>query len=161
MRVIFLHIILALTLLTACTDSDVVYHNFETTPKEGWGKTDTLMMQTGEIQETGMYSVEMCVRITEAYPYQALTLMVEEVILPRNTRTVYPVTLQIATQEGKRNKEGLTYSEFINRLNTPYVRKGESIRFNIYHKMRRTALPGVTDVGMKVVKSYGKTTLGR
>lgn len=148
-------------LLTACTDSDVVYHNFETTPKEGWGKTDTLTMQTEEIQEAGRYGIEMCVRITEAYPYQTLTLMVEETILPRNTKAIYPITLQIATQEGKRNKEGLAYSEFINKLNIPYVRKGEKIRFNIYHKMRRMALPGVTDVGMKVVKSYGKTTLGR
>ena len=161
MRLFPLHIVLVLLLLTSCLNSDVVYHNFETTPKDGWGKTDTLTMQTGEMPEAGMCGVEMCVRVTEDYPYQTLVLMVEETLLPRNTKTVYPVTLQIATRDGKRNKEGLTYSEFCNVLGTPYVRKGESIRFKIYHKMRRIALPGVTDVGMKVVKSYGKTTLGR
>ncbi|MBQ9561782.1 MAG: gliding motility lipoprotein GldH [Prevotella sp.] len=140
---------IAVLLLAACS-TDTVYHHFESTSDEGWDKEDTLTMQTDEMQETGTYELTLDVRTTEEYPYQDLSLMVEETLLTSKAKRLYPVTLQIATRQGERNEEGLAYSEFRRELSKQYIRKGEKIRFRIYHKMRRLVLPGVKDVGIKL-----------
>lgn len=138
-------------LLTACT-GEVAYHHYEHVAEEGWDKEDTLILKTDTLYETATYSVEVNLRTTAEYPYKQLMLMVEEKLLPNKAKRVFPVTFQIASDEGERNGEKLLYYELEKQLAMQQLSQGDSLQFRIYHKMRRQTLPGIKDVGIKIEK---------
>ena len=94
----------------------------------------------------------MNLRTTAEYPYKQLMLMVEEKLLPNKAKRVFPVTFQIASDEGLRNGEKLLYYELDRQLALQQLSQGDSLQFRIYHKMRRQTLPGIKDVGIKIEK---------
>lgn len=136
-------------LFTACT-GEVAYHHYEHVAEEGWDKEDTLILKTDTLYETATYSVEVNLRTTAEYPYKQLMLMVEEKLLPNKTKRVFPVTFQIASDEGERNGEKLLYYELEKQLAMQQLSQGDSLQFRIYHKMRRQTLPGIKDVGIRI-----------
>jgi gliding motility-associated lipoprotein GldH len=138
-------------LFTACT-GEVAYHHYEHVAEEGWDKEDTLILKTDTLYETATYSVEVNLRTTAEYPYKQLMLMVEEKLLPNKAKRVFPVTFQIASDEGERNGEKLLYYELEKQLAMQQLSQGDSLQFRIYHKMRRQTLPGIKDVGIKIEK---------
>ena len=138
-------------LFTACTGG-VAYHHYEHVAEEGWDKEDTLILKTDTLYETATYSVEVNLRTTAEYPYKQLMLMVEEKLLPNKAKRVFPVTFQIASDEGERNGEKLLYYELEKQLAMQQLSQGDSLQFRIYHKMRRQTLPGIKDVGIKIEK---------
>lgn len=138
-------------LFTACT-GEVAYHHYEHVAEEGWDKEDTLILKTDTLYETATYSVEVNLRTTAEYPYKQLMLMVEEKLLPNKAKRVFPVTFQIASDEGERNGEKLLYYELEKQLAMQQLSQGDSLQFRIYHKMRRQTLPGIKDVGIKIKK---------
>jgi gliding motility-associated lipoprotein GldH len=138
-------------LFTACT-GEVAYHHYEHVAEEGWDKEDTLILKTDTLYETATYSVEVNIRTTAEYPYKQLMLMVEEKLLPNKAKRVFPVTFQIASDEGERNGEKLLYYELEKQLAMQQLSQGDSLQFRIYHKMRRQTLPGIKDVGIKIEK---------
>ena len=142
---------MAVMLLTACT-GEVAYHHYEHVAEEGWDKEDTLILKTDTLYETATYSVEVNLRTTAEYPYKQLMLMVEEKLLPNKAKRVFPVTFQIASDEGERNGEKLLYYELEKQLAMQQLSQGDSLQFRIYHKMRRQTLPGIKDVGIKIEK---------
>lgn len=141
----------AVMLLAACT-GEVAYHHYETVAEEGWDKEDTLILKTDTLYQTATYSVEVNLRTTAAYPYKEVVMMVEEKLLPNKAKRVFPVTLQVATDEGLRNGEKLLYYELEKQLALQQLSQGDSLQFRIYHKMRRQTLPGIKDVGIKIEK---------
>ena len=142
---------MAVMLFTACT-GEVAYHHYEHVAEEGWDKEDTLILKTDTLYETATYSVEVNLRTTAEYPYKQLMLMVEEKLLPNKAKRVFPVTFQIASDEGERNGEKLLYYELEKQLAMQQLSQGDSLQFRIYHKMRRQTLPGIKDVGIKIEK---------
>ncbi len=142
---------MAVMLLTACT-GEVAYHHYEHVAEEGWDKEDPLILKTDTLYETATYSVEVNLRTTAEYPYKQLMLMVEEKLLPNKAKRVFPVTFQIASDEGERNGEKLLYYELEKQLAMQQLSQGDSLQFRIYHKMRRQTLPGIKDVGIKIEK---------
>ena len=145
-------LLVAVMLLTACT-GEVAYHHYEHVAEEGWDKEDTLILKTDTLYETATYSVEVNLRTTAEYPYKQLMLMVEEKLLPNKAKRVFPVTFQIASDEGERNGEKLLYYELEKQLAMQQLSQGDSLQFRVYHKMRRLSLPGIKDVGIKIRKS--------
>ena len=144
-------LLVAVMLFTACT-GEVAYHHYEHVAEEGWDKEDTLILKTDTLYETATYSVEVNLRTTAEYPYKQLMLMVEEKLLPNKAKRVFPVTFQIASDEGERNGEKLLYYELEKQLAMQQLSQGDSLQFRIYHKMRRQTLPGIKDVGIKIEK---------
>ena len=138
-------------LFTACT-GEVAYHHYVPVAEEGWDKEDTLILKTDTLYETATYSVEVNLRTTAEYPYKQVMLMVEEKVLPNKAKRVFPVTFQIASDEGLRNGEKLLYYELDRQLALQQLSQGDSLQFRIYHKMRRQVLPGIKDVGIKIEK---------
>ncbi len=143
--------IVVVALLTACTN-EVAYHHYEPVAEEGWDKEDTLLFRTDTLYQTATYSVELNLRTTAEYPYKQVTLVVEETVLPNKAKRLFPVTFQIASDEGQRNGEKLLYYELEKQLALQHLSQGDSLQFRVYHKMRRQFLPGIKDVGLKIEK---------
>ncbi|MBO5586434.1 MAG: gliding motility lipoprotein GldH [Prevotella sp.] len=145
-------LIVAVAMLTACTN-EVAYHHYESVAEEGWDKEDTLLFKTDTLYHTASYSIEVNLRTTSDYPYKQVMLMVEERVLPNKAKRIFPVTLQIASDEGEREGEKLQYYELEKQLALQQLSQGDSLQFRVYHKMRRLSLPGIKDVGIKIRKS--------
>ena len=77
-------------MVTSCKES-TVYYKYAHTPIAGWEKNDTLSFTIPPLTSTGLYQENLGLRITGAYPFMGITLIVEQEIFPN--------------QESKKEKE--------------------------------------------------------
>ena len=77
-------------MVTSCKES-TVYYKYAHTPIAGWEKNDTLSFAIPPLTSTGLYQENLGLRITGAYPFMGITLIVEQEIFPN--------------QESKKEKE--------------------------------------------------------
>ena len=61
--------------LASCKDS-LVYDSYSHTPIAGWEKNDTLTFDIPPLAMAGYYQEQLGLRITGAYPFMGLTLIV-------------------------------------------------------------------------------------
>ena len=72
-------------ILSACSGS-TVYDEYAHTPIAGWEKNDTLSFEVSPLLEPGHYKQSLGLRITGAYPFMGLTLIVEQTVYHRNRK---------------------------------------------------------------------------
>ena len=72
-------------ILSACSGS-TVYDEYAHTPIAGWEKNDTLSFEVSPLLEPGHYRQSLGLRITGAYPFMGLTLIVEQTVYHRNRK---------------------------------------------------------------------------
>ena len=77
-------------MVTSCKES-TVYYKYAHTPIAGWEKNDTLSFAIPPLTSPGLYQENLGLRITGAYPFMGITLIVEQEIFPN--------------QESKKEKE--------------------------------------------------------
>ena len=126
----FVFILVATIAFSACNHAKV-YDEYAHTPIAGWEKNDTLSFEIPPMAATGYYRQSLGLRTTGAYPFTALTLIVNQTIYPAN--------------KGKRiEKTDTLLCQLI---------RGDSIHIAIRHDMKREILPGVSDIGVKITKN--------
>jgi gliding motility-associated lipoprotein GldH len=142
----------AMVLLTSCKD-DAIFDQFVTLPEKGWHE-DSVMTFSVEITDTvSRYEIFLTIRNTEDYPFSNLFLFRE--IETRN-ELQFRDTAQylLADRFGKWLGKGLGAL----RTNT-FIYKNQALRFThmgvytftLQHGMREEWLPGITDVGLRLV----------
>ena len=72
-------------ILSACSGS-TVYDEYAHTPIAGWEKNDTLSFEVSPLLEAGHYRQSLGLRITGAYPFMGLTLIVEQTVYHRKRK---------------------------------------------------------------------------
>lgn len=77
--IIILAVVLAV--LSSCT-GNMVYDHYEHTPIAGWDKVDTLSFDVTALRDSGRYATNLGLRINDAFPFQSLTLIVEQKVIP-------------------------------------------------------------------------------
>ena len=96
MRKAFFSSFLTLVLLFgACGNK--VYDRFCHTPLEGWEKNDTLSFAVPKIANTGLYGIDLSLITSASYPFQGLTLIVEQHILPSKRTEIDTLSSSIKT----------------------------------------------------------------
>ena len=144
--------VLVVLMLTACNDK-TVYHNYEQTPPSGWEKNDQLSFTLPPIQETGNYTEEVGIRINGTFPFLSLSLIIEQTKLNTGERQCDTLVCELINKRGYPQGKGVSQYQYLFPLKTIQLNKGDSLRIEIHHDMKREILPGITDVGIKLSKT--------
>mgnify|MGYP004580451267 CR=1 FL=1 len=141
--------------LSSCKES-LVYDQFAHTPIAGWEKNDTLSFEIPPLTSAGYYQEQLGMRITGAYPFMGLTLIVEQTIYPdkhkksEKIEKVDTIQCDLIDKNGITKGQGISYYQYNFPINVYRMNEGDSIHVTIRHDMKREILPGVSDLGLKL-----------
>ena len=135
--------------LVSC-DRLPIYSHYEPTPTSGWEKNDTVCFGIPPVSEAGYYKEELGLRINENYPFQGLSLVVEQTVLPSGYCHYDTLSCHLIDRDGTVRGTGLNHFQFNFHVNTIRLAEGDSLQIRVKHNMKRIILPGVTDIGIKI-----------
>ena len=138
-------------ILSACSGS-TVYDEYAHTPIAGWEKNDTLSFAIPPLKDAAMYSAVLGVRTTDAYPFTAITLIVEQEIMPAHRLVTDTVCCNLTDEQGNILGEGISYRQYQFDICKLQLQEGDSLHIVVRHDMKREILPGVADVGIQLKK---------
>lgn len=146
MRTICVLAIVALATLSACDSK--VYDTYHHTPLAGWEKNDTLYYDVPRITRAGIYELTLGVRTNNAFPFMAITLIVDQTILPSRQTVSDTLDCQLVKSGGTYKEGGINYYEYTTHVRTLSLAPQDSLHITVRHDMKRDILPGVSDVGI-------------
>lgn len=138
-------------LLTGCSQEET-FSRFYSFPDSVWKKEDIAVFQVNIPDKNKEYEVSIDIRNNNEYPFQNLWLFVElsdhaDNVLSRDT-----INVELADIYGKWHGKGLsvyTYS-LVYHKNMQYPDSGLYV-YSIQQGMRSESLPGVSDIGLRVL----------
>ena len=139
-------------LLTAC-DQKAVYYHYEQTPLTGWDKNDTLSFVIGPLSVSGHYMEEVGLRISGEYPFTGLNLIVEQRNKSKQLLRVDTLVCNLINEQGNAKGRGVSQFQYLFPLSTMDLQEGDELFVTIRHDMKRDILPGISDVGLRLVRS--------
>lgn len=143
--------VLLLTLLS-CNDN-IVYYHYISTPLSGWDKNDTLYFYLPKTKVEGNYSVDLGLRVNDAYPFTSLTLIIQKTFFPSMTVSSDTIRCRLRDEKGEPRRQGVSYYQHTFHIDDLQLQQNDSVQVNIRHNMKREMLPGIGDVGI-VMKQY-------
>lgn len=138
-------------LLTACK-RQTAYFNYEHTPEAGWEKNDVLSFQTAPLEE-GYYHEEIGIRISGAYPFRGLTLIIDQATKDGQELRSDTLNCNLIDKRGYATGRGINEYQYLLPLTTLHVDHDEALHITIRHDMKREILPGITDIGVRLTKT--------
>lgn len=148
-QLVFVFMAAMLIMLAAC-NRRLVYDKYVSTPVAGWEKNDTLSFEISPVDSAASYQSYLGLRITDAYPFTALTLIVEQHVYPRDEIKIDTVHCQLTDDRGNATGNGLSYHQYKFPITLMQLQHGDSIHVRVRHDMKREILPGVSDIGMSL-----------
>ncbi|MCF0192075.1 MAG: gliding motility lipoprotein GldH [Prevotella sp.] len=140
-------------LLSSC--EDVKFSKFHHINSKGWNREDTIFFNTDTLRHSGRYGFVCGIRTHRSYPYQELVVMIERKVYNHKRLVLHKLekaTCPIVTPSGTVTGEGIATKLHKTPIRDFYMNIGDSVVVNIYHNMKRTKLPGVTDIGIIMEK---------
>ena len=118
-RTIFSYLLIAAaTLVIASCTGDKVYDKYRNTPLAGWEKNDTLTFSVPRMTKAAQYSSNLMLRINDSFPFMALTLIVEQKVIPGNAVTIDTLRCNLI---GKRDRKSTRLNSSHPSLRTSYA----------------------------------------
>lgn len=139
-------------LLAAC-NKDISFYRYTHTDANGWEKNDHLTFSIDSVQEEGIYSLSLALRMNEEYPFRNLQIVVSQTIFPSNETFSDIVTCRVTNKNGIMLGHGVTIFQYDIPVRKHKYNVGDSIAIQVRHNMKREILPGITDVGILMKKS--------
>lgn len=130
--------------------TDTVYYSYAHTPVAGWEKNDTLTFNIPGMAAPGIYSQQVGLRMTSAFPFTSISLIVEQRIMPRGKVLTDTIKCPITDIRGNFLGDGISSFQYMFPLREVTLNKKDSIHVSIRHNMKREILPGVSDIGLKM-----------
>lgn len=135
--------------LTSC-NRQTIYSHYEPVSIDGWERNDTLMFDVERVAEAAIYTVEAGVRVSDAYPYANLALVIRRQASPEGTLLTDTIHIVVTDADGYPLGSGINHYQHTVRLTDMKLQAGDSLHAEISHLMSDRLLPGVTDVGLTV-----------
>lgn len=148
---LYMMALMAIAISVSSCDDSRIYDYYAATPQNGWERNEVLHFEVPKIEKAGIYQQCVQLRANQKYPFQTVTLIVEQTIFPQ--KQVYQDTIEchIINEEGRlEGKNGISSTEVVAPLRTLQLRQGDSLAISIRHDMRRELLPGISDVGIRI-----------
>ena len=130
--------------------TDTVYYSYAHTPVAGWEKNDTLTFNIPGMAAPGTYSQQVGLRMTSAFPFTSISIIVEQRIMPRGKVLTDTIKCPITDIRGNFLGDGISSFQYMFPLREVTLNKKDSIHVSIRHNMKREILPGVSDIGLKM-----------
>ncbi len=149
----YILLILAASLLCACSGKTVAYHNYHSLPAYGWPIHDSLLFDVHIDDSATTYRLSIEIRHRQKYPFQNLDIAVscltpDSILLPTDSLHL-TLTDSLGNWQGK--GLGALYQLSTPAQSIPISRSG-TYRFSITHTSDTDTLPGLNDVGIKLWK---------
>lgn len=135
--------------VASCT-TNTVFDSYAHTPLAGWEKNDTLTFDVKPLALSGEYSEQVGLRMTNAFPFTSISLIVEQHIYPKDKVLTDTIKCPITDQRGNFLGDGVSSYQYLFPLKEVTLSRGDSLHVSIRHNMKREILPGVSDVGLKL-----------
>ena len=142
-----------LAMLLAACDHRTVYDRYQSTALAGWEKNDTLSFAIPPLKDAATYRALLGVRTTDAYPFTAITLIVEQEIMPAQRLATDTVAWMLTVEDCNILGEGISYRQYQFDICKLQLQEGDSLHIVVRHDMKREILPGVSDIGVKITKN--------
>lgn len=153
-------LVMVVVTLASC-DNDTIYYHYEHAAVSGWEKNDSLTYDVPSVVRPGDYSAMVGIRVDGKYPFQTLSLIVEQTIFcnadAEGKRKRYKshdaemISCRINNSNGTPAGRGTSYIQYEVPLTmTASLAPGDSIHYTVRHNMKRSILPGIADVGIKL-----------
>ena len=133
-------------------NKNVVYSHYEHTPTAGWEKNDTLFLEIPPVNQSGVYEEVLGIRILNDFPFQKLTLVVDQMIYPKVQNIHEHFECSLIDEQGVIEGHGIGHIQYEFPLREITLEEGDSIRIGIRHNMKREVMPSIADIGIKVVR---------
>ncbi len=138
-------------LLLSCTGRKV-YDTYDHTFISGWDRGEVLAYDVPKVKMAGKYSTMLGLRVSDAYPFQSLTLIVEQTVYPKKTTRRDTVNCQIYDSQGAIKGKGINYFQYHYMISEMNLQEGDSLHVTVRHGMRREIIPGIADVGIEIAR---------
>ena len=150
----------AMAVITACYQSTAYFRYFSTNI-QGWERDSVLHYHVPAVRVGGYFVEEIGVRPSAKYPFKQLSLVVNQKIISTNNShsdlfKTDTLTLDVYDAEGRLQGKGVDLRQLVTPLKGLRLQAGDSISLSIRHNMRRYAIEGISDVGLKVTRAYGE-----
>lgn len=142
--------LLAAWLCVACI-GDRVYDHYEQISENGWDKNDVMTYDVPPMKTDGIYEIDLGLRTTGSYPFMSLSLVVQTEIVGRKT-TTNTLLCHLVDQKGHAEGQGVSCYQYDFHLSTLQLQKGDSLHVSIHHNMMREMLPGISDLGVRLLR---------
>lgn len=139
---------LAATLLSC--ERKTLYSHFTDIDLDGWTKSDTVTFCVTDIPQTGFHDETLCLRTTAEYPFQSLTLVVQQSRRADDEGRTDTLSLRLVDSRGNPTGDGVSLSQHRFPLRNISLETGDTLRLRVWHIMKRETLPGVVNVGLTV-----------
>lgn len=136
-------------LLLSCTGRKV-YDTYHHTFISGWDRGEVLSYDVPRMKTTAKYSTMLGIRVSDGYPFQSLTLIVEQTLYPKKTTRRDTLNCQIYDSRGTIRGKGISYFQYHYQVSQMNLQEGDSLHVTVRHDMRREIIPGIADVGIEV-----------
>jgi gliding motility-associated lipoprotein GldH len=143
--------IVVIVLLMVCgCQRQIVFHQFQHISEPGWDKTDTLFFEISPLKTNGTYSLDAELRTDKDYPFQKLTIEVNQTIFPSHETYHDEIKCDLISEEGVIGGDGISYFQYRFHIRDISLCQGDSIHLSLTHNMKREIMPGIADMGIMV-----------
>ena len=157
---LFYIIALMTTIMSATSCSDPrTYDQYKSVSLQGWQRNDTLTFDIPR-QWEGNYQLDLCLRAAQTYPYRNLSVIIErKVIYFRQRKKLEKayndtVNCEVINVKGTLvGHKGITSTEILEAVTSFRLNRNDSLQVKIHHIMNRESLPGISDVGIRLLKN--------
>jgi len=146
------YLLLTVALAFASCNRKTVYSHYEQTPISGWEKNDHLSFVYSPVRHGGVFREEVGLRINGAYPFMGLTLIVEQQVFPSGMMRSDTLSCKLIGADGKILGEGVSFYQYNFHLCNLSLSENDSLSVKIRHNMKREILPGISDIGISLVR---------
>lgn len=153
-RQLFALLILTVTLAMASCDRKAVYSHYVSTPINGWDASDELTFTVSPIPADGAYEEYAGLRINRAYPFQRLTLIIQQQVFPAGETHTDTLEVNLIDHKGNIIGQGINYFQYAIPFRKIDLHAEDSMSVSIRHHMRRETLPGIGDVGFTLLRLH-------
>ncbi len=136
-------------LLLSCTGRKV-YDTYHHTFISGWDRGEVLSYDVPRVKTTAKYSTMLGLRVSDGYPFQSLTLIVEQTVYPKKTTRRDTLNCQIYDSRGTIRGKGISCFQYHYQVSQMNLQEGDSLHVTVRHDMRREIIPGIADVGIEI-----------
>ena len=139
---------IVMMILTACDGR--VYDTYRHTSLEGWERNDTLCYDVARMTHGGDYLVQLGLRTDYDFPFVAITLIVDQTILPAGITLRDTLDCRLIKPNSTQKSGGISCFEYNTEVRKLRLNANDSLHITVRHDMKRDILPGVSDVGISI-----------
>ena len=142
---------------TSCSDPRT-YDHYKSVSLQGWSRKDTLTFDIPR-QWEGNYQLDLCLRAAQTYPYRNISRIIKRKVIYYRQRKkrekTYNDTIncEIINDKGILvGQKGITSTEIRQAITSFRLNRNDSMHVTIHHIMNRESLPGISNVGVRLIK---------